>query len=303
MKKTPLFLCLLAVLLACTQTGGEEGSTTDAPGTLQLHVSTPSMLAGSYSKDGMNLMFTSRPSALNLLVDGVPLLSFINYGAFMRVHLTDAVFLMANEETAKGVIDISSIAKKVVLPNIDTSVVHNPDENIAVFRALIAQYSTQELVQSQAHMSSLLGQLVHQPEAAMIPYLSIKLASIGISSITHPSALPIHMPALRIAKLRDDIKFDASLLQRVNRVHNARSPPTDVDGCELSDTCNNACFGRCGEGCSCWSWVCGSCDCFRGCWQHDCCCSCEGRFSLCCLNVVSVRCAGYANSCQPPAAH
>merc|ERR1719419_1477347 len=36
-----------------------------------------------------------------------------------------------------------------------------------------------------------------------------------------------------------------------------------------SSECGNECFGMCGAECSCWSWVCGDCDCWAGCHQHD----------------------------------
>mmetsp|Transcript_14507 Transcript_14507/g.22036 ORF Transcript_14507/g.22036 Transcript_14507/m.22036 type:complete len:320 (-) Transcript_14507:21-980(-) len=39
--------------------------------------------------------------------------------------------------------------------------------------------------------------------------------------------------------------------------------------------CDNACFGRCGPGCRCWPSVCGDCNSWRGCWEHDCYCSCD----------------------------
>jgi hypothetical protein len=60
--------------------------------------------------------------------------------------------------------------------------------------------------------------------------------------------------------------------------------------------CNNPCFGMCGKGCSCWSSVCGDCECWWGCLDHDLVCCTEGYFSYCCLNVFWVSCDG-SGSC------
>merc|ERR1719447_1485934 len=57
--------------------------------------------------------------------------------------------------------------------------------------------------------------------------------------------------------------------------------------------CGNSCYGMCGRGCSCWSWVCGDCDCWKGCLSHDYHCSCIGFSEYCCVNVFWVRCDSY----------
>jgi len=277
-----------------------SSSTIEAPGSLNLHSTTPTLLAGSFSKDGTTLIFTARPSALNLLTNGKPLVSFIDYGAFLRVHLASAVFLVATGISERGkVIEITTTFKSVSasLPNTNMATAREPDENLQVFEELQSLYSDDELKQAETHLTHALKEFLQRPETKQIPFLSIKLASAGITSISHPSALVIHMPALRIAK-RLDLDIDSALVKSLN--NNAQHQDELDPQCAIEDICNNPCFGMCGVGCNCWSWICGDCNCHKGCWQHDCCCACEGESTPCCLNLFTFHCNGYDNNCTPP---
>jgi len=193
------------------------------------------------------------------------------------------------------IIDIT--AKHIALPDADHSIVHKQEDNLHFFRNLIGMYSN-EVKSAENVLHSLMQNFIDSREAEVLVYLSLMLASQGISGVTHPSILPIHMSALRIAKLRTDINIDPILIDHINSLHLGAT--LTGYGCNLTNTCGNQCFGLCGLECSCWSWTCGSCACYLGCWQHDCCCSCLGMTSLCCINVISFSCNGYNNTCQPP---
>jgi hypothetical protein len=65
-----------------------------------------------------------------------------------------------------------------------------------------------------------------------------------------------------------------------------------LGNCVMESKCDNECFGMCGQGCDCWSWVCGDCDCWMGCYQHDEYCSCDCMMAYCCLNIFWVECDG-----------
>jgi len=56
--------------------------------------------------------------------------------------------------------------------------------------------------------------------------------------------------------------------------------------------CGNACLGMCGVDCWCWSWICGDCECWEGCRQHDHFCSCEGVLDYCCIDTFWISCDG-----------
>lgn len=57
-----------------------------------------------------------------------------------------------------------------------------------------------------------------------------------------------------------------------------------------SARCGNPCFGRCGPDCTCWSWICGNCECWDGCYEHDSYCSCKSIFDFWCVNIFWIRC-------------
>jgi hypothetical protein len=64
------------------------------------------------------------------------------------------------------------------------------------------------------------------------------------------------------------------------------SPPPPSGG-SLGNCCGNSCFGRCGDGCSCWSWVCGDCNNHQGCQEHDYYCSCVGMWHYRCISFLA----------------
>jgi len=266
------------------------------PGNLQLNLNDPVTLSGSFEMDGVALSFFSQPGGLTLLSNGNELLKFVDYGAFVRVQFPQAVFLMAatDHRFYHSVLDIST--KSVELPEESPSFVHDLEDNLDRYRDLILKRPKEELIIAERRMIGLMTRFTRTEEAETVPYLSIALAARGISGATHASSLPIHLLASRIAERRKELTFDSVLIDRVN---NLQSNGTVEGGCSLSNTCGNPCFGMCGPGCTCWSWTCGTCECYIGCKQHDCCCSCLGMTSLCCVNVVNFRCSGYDNPCKP----
>jgi len=287
---------LLLVLLLLSLFGkGIQGLSHHHLGEVQLETQSASILAGIYQIDILSLHFTSQSGAVNMTSnDGIVQFKFVDYGSFMSVQLMNREFLMSTD--AAHVIDITS--KNTVLPPSDPSITTNLDTNLQFFSDLISRYSSEELQSAKSDLISQMQEFINSKTGESLVSLSLLLASKGISGTTYPSSLPIHMPALNIAKIRHDIKIDTKLINKLNGIH-YNNPQVEGYGCDLSDTCDNTCFGMCGAECSCWSWVCGTCDCYVGCWQHDCCCSCNGWTSLCCVNIATFRCAGYNNSCQP----
>eukprot|EP01084_Bolivina_argentea_P098822 177640_1 len=66
-------------------------------------------------------------------------------------------------------------------------------------------------------------------------------------------------------------------------------------GCYMKhneDCSNNACYGMCGPGCTCWSSFCDDCFCHLGCVQHDWWCSCVDFYSSCCIIGSWTECDG-----------
>jgi len=104
-----------------------------------------------------------------------------------------------------------------------------------------------------------LSALFAAPDAAALPWLSRELGKRGITGRAYPVSFELHSLALVVGK-----------------AHETTLPPL-VEGTPKtlrSETCenapgNDACFGMCGGGCSCWEWVCGDCCWHAGCAVHD----------------------------------
>jgi hypothetical protein len=98
------------------------------------------------------------------------------------------------------------------------------------------------------------------PEYALLPWLSRALGEKGLNGRDYPAALALH-------------QFGKSVSQRLD----VQVPKLDeqVNASGATSYCTsypnswNDCYGMCGPGCGCWSWVCGDCCYHSGCARHD----------------------------------
>lgn len=113
---------------------------------------------------------------------------------------------------------------------------------------------------AQSGDSAAAARLNARPEMKLLPTLSKLLGERGINGRDYPATYPLHLLASRIADMAD-----SSLGESQSQL----SP--DVLACKdlRKDPNKNECYGMCGRGCSCWSWVCGDCCYHRGCAYHD----------------------------------
>ncbi len=106
------------------------------------------------------------------------------------------------------------------------------------------------------------------PEVAQFPTLSRALGARGLSGNDFPASLVLHKVAQQSAQALD-VKVDE-----------LQASPT-VDGyCAAYPDRADSCYGMCGPGCSCWSWVCGDCCYHHGCAIHDSWCR-QGKWWYC----------------------
>jgi hypothetical protein len=98
-----------------------------------------------------------------------------------------------------------------------------------------------------------------RPEYAVLPWLSHALGDNGFNGRDYPATLALHM-------------FNRSVAEKMNIVLPKVERPelSDETGyCTAYPNSSNACYGMCGRGCSCWSFVCGDCCYHNGCARHD----------------------------------
>ena len=86
----------------------------------------------------------------------------------------------------------------------------------------------------------------------------------GINGKSNPAAMPFFMFALRITQLHAQGVYTSNttlIRQKRQSCFNTCPPCPDDD-----------CYGQCGYGCTCWSFLCGDCCYHLGCHGHDTCC-------------------------------
>jgi hypothetical protein len=116
--------------------------------------------------------------------------------------------------------------------------------------------------------------MLQLPEVAQLPTLSRALGVRGITGSQFPASLALHKAARQSAD---------ALGINVEKLDTAQS----LEGyCTSYPNQGDSCYGMCGPGCSCWSWVCGDCCYHYGCAVHDSWCR-EGKWYYC-YNITAV---------------
>jgi hypothetical protein len=119
---------------------------------------------------------------------------------------------------------------------------------------------------------TVLDEMLTVPDVAALPFLSRALGEEGFTGVEFPASLPLHKIARQTA---DALAIDVPAIETTNS-----------DGSYCSRPTANSCYGMCGPGCSCWSWVCGNCCYHYGCAVHDSWCR-SGKWYYC-YNITAV---------------
>lgn len=113
-----------------------------------------------------------------------------------------------------------------------------------------------------------LDAMLQMPEIAKLPELSRALGARGFTGSEFPPSLVLHKMARQAAGALD---INLAPLEAKGNANGY---------CYAYPNTANACYGMCGSGCGCWSWVCGDCCYHHGCAVHDSWCR-EGKWWLC----------------------
>ena len=153
---------------------------------------------------------------------------------------------------------------------------------------------------------SVLYTLAMSYEATLIIEAAQALGDRGIMGMDYPSVMSFYQFALRLANARenvdtegDDNESDSELDTRSyqhGRYRQQRAVRCTSNGARCASgwcpyvlrrgSYRNDCFGLCGYGCRCWSFVCGDCCVHQYCLTHDDCCRRRGFWSWACLSVA-----------------
>lgn len=114
----------------------------------------------------------------------------------------------------------------------------------------------------------LLDDMLALPEMKQLPALSRALGVRGLTGSDFPAVLALHKIAQQAA-----MAFNVN----VEKLDTLQSKGAY---CDAYPNSADSCYGMCGPGCSCWSWVCGDCCYHYGCAVHDSWCR-EGKWWYC----------------------
>jgi hypothetical protein len=136
-----------------------------------------------------------------------------------------------------------------------------------------------ELTAELSAGSNALAALFSRADIGILPWLSRALGAEGITGRDYPASLTLHLFAQVVARATDT---DVPPLPEEPLQSSAATLPADYETLQCQDLRGdpnkNECFGMCGFGCSCWTWVCGDCCSHPGCRYHD------EQCRLCALN-------------------
>ena len=109
---------------------------------------------------------------------------------------------------------------------------------------------------------SVLHRLAMSQEALLIIEAAQALGDLGIQGIDYPAVMRFYLLALRLASSREDTTVTRDTKELGGRQRRAVTCSSNGATCS-SGRCpyskgSNKCFGLCGKGCSCWSFICGN---------------------------------------------
>lgn len=258
--KTIVALASALVLAACQLASEPAPAPAPAPTPapqptsdgLTLRVKTPERIAGSYVD-------------VNGEID------------FDTARTDDSLFMHVATRSGHVLIDAKTTPTTYVFSYLDNRL------TLEVDKAWIAQVRSEpdggpaSQDDSQMHWTgdmNALDDMLSLPEVASLPTLSRTLGEMGITGSQFPASLALHKIARQSA--------DALAIQ----VQPLTQPTTEESFCTAYPNAGNDCYGMCGNGCNCWSWVCGDCCYHSGCAKHDDWCR-QGKWYYC-YNITAV---------------
>ena len=259
---------------------------------LEISIAEPTRLRGKLSKGNVGLRFDSRKRGSTF--------------SYVITTLSNQELMSGSGD---GKVARSSLLNGQVSTSIDASELERlraealqaRDGNSETTKRLTSSIAERVATLSRAKGDgSAVQRLVRSREYALLPALSVELAKVGMTGDKYPPSFAIHVLAMAAeefleapASSQPQVAYRQKLPPglRSGPVGDLLAPPNEFGMCwtreeganlEKLPQCplgenecadrpvgEDACFGRCGEGCECWSRLCGDC-CFNWkCGIHD----------------------------------
>jgi hypothetical protein len=295
-----VFLILLAIVAICTAIGIGVGVSltvsTEPPSGLSSDTTiTQEQLQGEYYGAEGGIRFTSTVNATYVV---------LSITTTSGEHVVYIVHPLASNMTMMGVNDTNFLVMENDQGNsinYDDYVI--PRDAMNLMESIMAGNGkmTDDMLQMLDNKTmnetrqSVLYNLAMSYEATLIIEAAQALGDREILGMDYQSVMSFYQLALRLANYREITEYEAkdSSASNSKGYHHRQKR---AESCNNGATCSrgqcpfrrnsNDCFGMCGKGCFCWSFVCGDCCVHQYCLTHDQCCADRGFFSWACLSVV-----------------
>jgi len=249
--KLALAMIPAVFLVACSaEIGAPPPSTSDGSEGLTLTTAQPDRLTGSY-------------------VDGSGRLI-----SFDVARSADALYMEVTTGTGHELIHAETVGDAYVFQYLDRRL------TLTVAKAWVAEVQAagddSATMEDQSQMQwdgdrAVLDEMLAMPEVQELPWLSRALGVQGYTGSAYPASLPLHKIARQSA---DALNIQVPPIAQASEESYCSRPTA------------NDCYGMCGPGCTCWSWVCGDCCYHSGCAKHD--TWCRNGDWYWCYNITAV---------------
>ena len=294
-------LSILAIAVICTAIGIGVGvslsrskSEQPSPNGLSSNTTvTQEQLQGEYYGTEGGIRFSSTVNATHVV---------LSITTTNGEHIVYIVHPLASNMTMMGVNDTNfMVMEKDQQDHIDYNDYIIPRDAMKLIESIMAdnRKMTNDILQRLDNKTvnetrqSVLYNLAMSYKAILIIEAAQALGDRRIMGMDYPSVMSFYQFALRLANIRlsnMEYKADDSFAPD-SRGYQHRQQRAVL--CSNGATCprsrcpsGSGCFGMCGYGCFCWSFVCGDCCVHEYCRSHDQCCADRGFFSYACLSVA-----------------
>ncbi len=243
---------LFAACQTATDAGPTSGPTSDGNEGVTMRIATPDHLAGTYvDASGLGIKFDTARTGDGLYLD----ISTMSGHELIHAETTATTYVFRYLDSRLTLAVDKTWVARVQAEGDDGPAAKEAD----------AMHWTGDM--------AVLDEMIQLPEVRELPWLSRSLGALGYTGNNFPAALAMH-----------------SMARESANALGIELPPLAVEPSAEGDFCGqptaNDCYGMCGYGCSCWSWVCGDCCYHGGCAKHDSWCR-NGQWYYC-YNITAV---------------
>jgi hypothetical protein len=211
--------------------------------------------AAAPSNDGITLKSASKERLTGAFMDEAG-----NTLAFDSARVSDTLFFDLRGNGGRSIIHVETVGDNYEFSYMDGAL------KMHTTKAFVAQARAQAQAQPQNVSTAgfvfdgdthVLDAMLQLPEIASLPALSRALGARGFNGSDFPATLALHKSARQTAEALGI------------KVAQLPASASSNSYCEAYPNSWDSCYGMCGPGCSCWSWVCGDCCYHYGCAVHD----------------------------------